>query len=161
VRTLVALVALVLASGALAAPPRQGILVPGRSLGGLGLGATPAEVRAAWGPVFGRCRACRAATWYFNLRPFQPEGAGVEFRRGRVVAVFTLWRPLGWRTSRGVSLGENAARVTAVYGPLPRASCGTYDALTLTRGQTVTSFYVLDEQLWGFGLSRRGLSACR
>jgi hypothetical protein len=161
VRTFAVLAALVLAGTALAGPPRQGVLVPGRSLGGIALGATPDDVRAAWGAAFGRCRACRAPTWYFNLRPFRPEGAGVEFRRGRVVALFTLWRPLGWRTSRGVSLGENAARVTAVYGALPRRRCGPYDALVLPRGATVTSFYVVGEQIWGFGLSRKGWPLCR
>jgi hypothetical protein len=152
---------LLLAGAAQAAPPREGVLVPNRSLGGLRLGETPARVRAGWGSRFGRCRNCAAQTWYFNLRPFHPEGAAVEFRRGRVTGIFTLWRPQGWRTSRGVTLGDNVARVTAVYGPLARTQCGTYSALTLPRGSTVTSFYIVDERLWGFALSRRTSSVCR
>jgi len=39
--------------------------------------------------------------------------------------------------------------------------CDGYDALILRREDTVSSFYVLDERLWGFGLSRRGLPICR
>lgn len=161
-RTLALTIAvLAIAGTAQAAPPRQGVLVPGRSLGGVEIGFTPGQVRAVWGDRFGRCRNCRETTWYFNLTSYKPEGAGVEFRRGRVAAIFTLWRPLGWRTSRSVSLGENVARVTAVYGPLARTECGKYSALTLTRGSTVTTFYVLSQQVWGFALSRRGVAVCR
>ena len=80
---------------ATAAPPRIGVLVPGKSLGRLALGATPAQVRAAWGPRHGTCRGCRAPTWYFNFARFEPEGAGVTFRGGRAVALFTLWAPKG------------------------------------------------------------------
>jgi hypothetical protein len=155
------LAAFLLALPAAAAPPRAGVLVPGRSLGGLELGATPAQVRAAWGSTFGRCRDCRHTTWYFNLRPFRPQGAGVEFRRGRVVAVFTLSQPPGWRTSRGIALGENVARVTAVYGALARTECGLYSAFTLPSRAEVTAFYVRDGALWGFGLSRKGIPVCR
>jgi hypothetical protein len=162
VRTAACSIAFLMSSAvASGAPPREGVLVPGRSLGGLALGATSAQVKAAWGQKFGRCRNCAETTWYFNLRPFKPEGAGVEFRAGRVAAIFTLWRPQGWRTSRGVAVGENAARITAVYGPLPRTDCGLYSALTLRRGRTVTVFYVLGEQVWGFALSRKGVPLCR
>ncbi len=82
--------ALLLASAGEASPPRQGLVVPGKSLGGLALGATRAEVRAAWGTRYGVCRDCRAQTWYFNLKRFEPQGAGVTFRRGRAVALFTM-----------------------------------------------------------------------
>jgi len=53
-RILVVVAALVLAAPAAAAPPRKGVFAPGRSLGGLRLGMTPAQVRAAWGSSFGR-----------------------------------------------------------------------------------------------------------
>jgi hypothetical protein len=152
---------LTLVSTCTAAPPRAGLVVPGESFGGLSLGATPAQVRGAWGSRFGRCRDCRARTWYFNLRKFYPQGVGVTFRRGRVVALFTVWSPPGWRTSRGLRIDDPAARIAGLYGPLLRVNCGTYSALTLRRGATTTSFYVVDERIWGFGLSRPGRSACR
>jgi hypothetical protein len=153
-------VALALATAAAAAPPRDGELVPGRSLAGVSLGMTRAQVQAEWGAKHGVCRDCARTTWYFNRRPFEPAGAGVELRGGRVAAVFTLWKP-GWHTREGLAIGETAARVTEVYGPLTRAECGTYYALTMPRGRTVTVFYVWDDVLWGFGLTRAGVAPCR
>lgn len=156
------LAALALAGSADAALPRAGVLVPGRSLGGIELGATAAEVKAIWGSRFGRCRSCSGTTWYFNLRPFQPQGAGVELLNGRVAAVFTLWSPPGWRTTRGLRLGDGSARVTSLYRPVGRFTCSErLTALTVASGTTITAFYVLDEQLWGFGLVRAGVSVCR
>jgi hypothetical protein len=153
--------AFVLAASAAASPPRAGIVVPGKSLGGLELGASRDQVRAAWGTRFGRCRDCRTETWYFNYLGFEPQGAGVSFRRGRAVALFTMWSPPGWRTNRGLRTGDPAARITTLYGPLLRTSCGTYYALSLRRGRTKTSFYVVSEQIWGFGLSRLSEPTCR
>ncbi len=141
--------------------PQSGVLVPGQSLGGLRLGATKSQVRSAWGTRFGLCRNCRLTTWYFTYRAFDPHGAGVTFRRGKAVALFTLWSPDGWHTSKGLHLGEFAARITQLYGTLPRTDCGTYYALTMPRGRTVTAFYVDDNKVWGFGLLRRGVAICR
>jgi hypothetical protein len=147
-------------SGAQAAPSR-GELVPGRSLGGLELGATKAEVQAAWGTRFGRCRSCARETWYFNFRRFDPKGLGVEFRGGRVSALLTLWRPPGWRTREGLRLGDHVARVTEVYGALARQACGSYDALTLPARGAVTAFYVSGDRLWAFGLLEPRSAVCR
>ncbi len=152
---------LVSAPTSVAAPPAAGLVVPGQSLGGLALGSTTAQVRSAWGPRFGVCRDCRARTWYFNLRKFEPQGAGVTFRRGRVVALFTVWSPPGWRTDRGLRIDDPAVRIAGLYGPLLRVNCGTYAAMTLRRGRTTTSVYVVDERVWGFGLSRPGQPVCR
>jgi hypothetical protein len=144
-----------------AAAPRTGVLVPGKSLGGLALGATPTQVRAAWGPRHGTCRGCRAPTWYFNFARFEPEGAGVTFRAGRAVALFTLWAPKGWRTDRGLKVGDDASRANTLYRGLVRITCGTYYALTLNHANAVTSVYVHDEKVWGFGLSRPREPVCR
>jgi hypothetical protein len=157
----VALVSLVLASSAAASPPRAGIVVPGKRFDGLRLGATTKQVRAAWGNRFGRCRDCRLPTWYFNYRQSEPQGVGVSFRNGRAVALFTMWSPPGWRTDRGLRIGDASARITALYGPLLRTNCGTYSAFTLRRGRAKTSFYVFDDQVWGFGLSRLSEPTCR
>jgi hypothetical protein len=57
-----------------AAPPRRESS-SGKSLGGLALGAT-ALMSAPPGNSSHVCRDCRAQTWYFNLKPFEPQGAG-------------------------------------------------------------------------------------
>jgi hypothetical protein len=152
---------LIVASTASAAPPRVGVLVPGKSLGGLSLGSSRSDVRQAWGPRHGTCRGCRKPTWYFNFARFEPQGAGVTFERGRVVAIFTLWAPRGWRTSRGLEIGDQAARVAALYRGLIQVNCGTYYALTLDHPRAVTAIYVHDEKVWGFGLSRPREPVCR
>jgi len=153
--------ALALAAPVAAAPPGAGVLVPGRSLGRIELGATKAEVERRWGRAYGVCRNCTEETWYFNFFAFQPRGAGVELREGRVAAVFTLYQPLGWRTTRGLTLGDSVARVTAVYGALVRRECGGYSVLVLPGRGATTGFYVLDDRLWAFGLSRPDVPLCR
>ncbi len=150
----VALATLSLAGAAAAAPPPDGVLVPGRSLGGLPLGLTVEAVLARWGGGFGICRGCSATTWYYTYTPFQPQGVGVSFRKGRAAALFTLWQPPGWRTEGGLALGGDVARVRARYGPLDRRSCDGYNVLTLSAQEAVTEFYVVDGRLWGFGVSR-------
>jgi hypothetical protein len=146
---------------AVAAPPGVGVLVPGRSLGGIELGATKGEVERQWGRAYGICRGCARETWYFNYYAFQPRGAGVEWRNDRAAAVFTIYQPLGWRTGKGLELGDPAQRVTALYGPLEVVGCRGYSAYVLRGRRTTTAFYVLGDRLWAFGLSRPGLPLCR
>jgi hypothetical protein len=153
--------ALAFALPAAAAPPGAGVLVPGRSLGGLGLGATKAEVEQRWGRAYGVCRNCTFETWYFNYFAFQPRGVSVEWRHGRVVGLFTIYQPLGWRTTKGLELNDPAARITGLYGPLKTFGCEGYSVLTLNRRNSVTAFYVLGDRLWAFGLSRPSVALCR
>jgi hypothetical protein len=144
-----------------AAPPGVGVLVPGRSLGGLELGATKAEVERRWGRAYGVCRGCARETWYFNYYAFQPRGVGVEWRNGRVVALFTIYQPLGWRTPTGLELNDPASRITGSYGPLKTIGCNGYSVLVLNGRRATTAFYVLGDRLWAFGLSRPGIPLCR
>jgi hypothetical protein len=153
--------ALALSSAAAAAPPQAGLLVPGRSLGGLELGSTKKEVESAWGRAYGVCTGCPRETWYFNYYAFQPRGAGVEFQNGRTSAIFTIHSPTAWHTARGLALGDPVAEITSAYGALTRLECGTYYALLLPRGRSLTVFYVLDARLWAFGLLRGGVRVCR
>lgn len=146
-------VALALAAPAAAAPPREGVVVPGRSLGGVRLGAPMGTVTARWGRSFGICKGCRATTWYYNWVGFQPQGVGVTFRGGRADALFTLWSPPGWKTGR-VSIGDAVTAVTTAYGALDRRDCDGYYTLILRTAAGVTEFYVVDDRLWGFGVSR-------
>jgi hypothetical protein len=152
---------LAVALAALLALPQAGVFVPGKSLGGARLGATEGETRAAWGPHVGVCRGCPQRTLYFTYAKFDQSGTGAEFRRGRAVALFTLWLPTGWRTDRGVRLGDGPVAVHGVYGTLPRVECGHYFALIRRSGPTVSAFYFKGDTLWAFGLMRRSVPVCR
>ena len=158
--------ALVAVSATAAAPaatalPRAGVVLEGQSLGGVRIGWSRAMVIAAWGDRYARCRSCARETLYFNERPFQPQGAGVELRKGRVIAVFTLWAPPGWRTARGLRVGEPAARATATYGTLPTRECAGYRAIELPGKNVHTIVAIVDGAVWGFALVAAGEPACR
>jgi hypothetical protein len=159
-------VALLAVAGAGAGPaaaslPRPGVLVPGRSLGGIRLGETATRVERALGRVHGVCRGCPRTTWYFTYRRFDAHGLAVEFARGRVSAVYTVWQPAGWHASPGLSLGAKSYQVTAVTGPLLSLACAGYTVLVQDSGTARTAYYLLDDRLWGFGLLRRGADPCR
>lgn len=151
----------VLAADAPAAPPDAGVLVPGRSLGGIELGWTRAQVEAAWGRASGRCRSCQRETLFFNRFAFQPEGAGVELRDGRVQVVFTVWAPASWSTTKGLTIGDPAIRVAGLLGALPRTQCPGYSAVVLRARRAWSIVYVFDGEVWGFGLQRPDLPVCR
>lgn len=156
-----ATVALVVAAPAAAGPPAAGVLVPGRSLGGISLGVTETQVERRWGRAYGVCPRCARTTWYFNFYAFQPRGAAVELRSGRVSAIFTVYQPLGWRARGGPALGDPIAEVTAEYGALQRFECGDYYALVLPRNRSLTIFYALGDRLWAFALQASGVPVCR
>ena len=139
--------------------PQHGVLVPSRSLGGVRLGMTHSQVQRVWGPIHGRCRACVRETWYFNYEKFHAEGAAVRFRKGRVDAAWTLWKPPGWHVGR-LELGAPSAAIAARWGALVTIPCGSYTARILTKGRVTTVLYVYADQLWGFGLSRPDASPC-
>jgi hypothetical protein len=154
------LVVALAATPAASAPPRAGLFVPGKSLGGVSLGMTQADVLRAWGERHGVCRDCPQPTWYFNYRPFEPQGAGVVFERRRVVRVFTVWRPDGWRSASGLVLGDDAGKVSELEGPYREERCRNYKALVARTGKVESVFYVFHERLWAFGLMRTGSSPC-
>ena len=140
--------------------PLHGTLVPAKSLGGLRLGDSPAHVVATWGRKFGVCSGCARPTWYYNYTAYEPQGAGVAFAGRHVVQLFTLWSPTGWRTPQGLRTGDVARRISALYGRLSLVRCSGYDAYELIRARSVTSFYVVDGKVWGFGLSRPAVPQC-
>jgi hypothetical protein len=152
---------LMFAVPAAAAPPTGGTLIPGASLGGLRLGATKAQVERRWGRAYGVCTRCPRETWYFNYYAFQPAAIGVEFERDRVVALYTLYSPPGWRTPGGAVLGGRIDDVRAIHPAATRVECVGYFALRLRRGGSHTVFYGLGDRLWAFALQRRDLPICR
>ncbi len=141
--------------------PHAGTLIPGRSLAGVRLGDTYAQVRSTWGPRFGRCRGCTYETWYFGYRPFEPQGAAVSFGGGRVIAAYTLAAPRGWHTNRGLRIGDPAARVTALYGRRHHTRCDGYSTIRIAGAKAAGEIYVAAGRVYGFGLTRPALPACR
>ena len=141
--------------------PEQGVLLPGRHLGGVELGQTQAAVKARWGSGYRRCAVCRQPTWLYTYRAGGPQGAAVAFRNGRVDAVFTLGVPRGWRTSRGVRLGDPMEKIQAVYGILPWSRCVGYGAVSIRRPNALASINTYGESVYGFALTRPGASVCR
>jgi hypothetical protein len=145
-----------------AALPTHGILVSGRTLAVLRFGATPADIRAAWGTSYRRCDWCTQTTWIYTYET-KPVGAAVIFDKGnRVVAVFTLGTPFGWRTQKGLALGADIHTLVAMY-PTPSMGyddCVGYNALSTRQGNTVTSIYTQAENVYGFALTMAGASVC-
>lgn len=149
---------LALAAVALAtALPQHGLLVPGRALGGVHLGDRTADVQRRLGARHGVCQGCARPTWYFTYKRFTPQGLGVEFRAGRVDAIFTLSSPVGWRTSGGLDLGAPVSSLP----PLRAVACNGYRALVARTPDAVTVYYVADAKLWGFGLLAPAAAVCR
>jgi len=59
-------------------------------------------------------------------------------------------------------IGDDATRVTSLYGTLARADCpGNYYALTMPTRGGVNAFYVVNEKIFGFGLLNFAVPACR
>lgn len=141
--------------------PEHGILVPGVSLAGVRLGMTAAEVRRLLGSNFGRCRSCAWETWYYNRRPFTPDGLAVELHHGRVAAAFTLWGPSGWRTRDGVAIDDREPAVARAYPGVRFVGCGDYDVLALRTPSATTGFVILDGTVWGFILGTPRALLCR
>lgn len=162
-KTLVAtaVTALALAAPAAAGLPRAGILVPGRSLGGVHLGEAERAVRASLGTFYGACDDCSRPTWYVTYRAFDKHGLAVEFARGRVAAVYTLWEPAGWRTKTGLRLGATPLEVHRAIGFLRTITCPGYEALVADTRRVRTAYYLYQGGLWGFGLFRHGAAPCR
>jgi len=156
-----AVTVLFLAAPAAAGLPRGGVLVPGQSLGGVRLGEPASAVRAALGRFYGVCRGCSRRTWYFTYGEFDKHGLAVEFERGRVSGVFTLWRPAGWHAPHGLRLGATPLTVHRRVGTLRTVACSGYDALTRDSAGARTVYYLYNGHLWGFGLFRRGGPPCR
>lgn len=141
--------------------PERGVLAPGKSLGGIELGQTAAQVRARWGTRSTLCSVCRRTTWLYSYRGSATTGAAVSFRGGRVSTVFTLGVPRGWRTDRGVALGDPATKVQAVYGALPWSRCIGYGAVSIRRAGVVASIYTYGDSVYGFALTLPSEPVCQ
>jgi hypothetical protein len=156
-----AVAAFLLAAPAAADLPKAGALVPGRSLGGIRIGESQQAVHAALGRFYGVCRDCSRPTWYFTYRPFARQGLGVEFARGRVSAVYTLWHPSGWHAQHKLGFGTLPLVVHKLVGRTTTVVCPGYDVLVRDSRHARDAYFLYGGRLWGFGLFRRGATPCR
>jgi hypothetical protein len=156
-----ALAVLVLAAPAAAGLPKAGVLVPGRSLGGIELGESQRAVRATLGTFYGTCRGCPRRTWYFTYRPFDKHGLAVELTRGRVSGAYTLWQPARWHAPHSLGFGSSVLAVHNLTHASHTVTCNGYEALVLDSQHSRTAYYLVKGRLWGFGLFHRGASPCR
>ena len=69
--------------------------------------------------------------------------------------------PRGWRTTKGVELGDPADRVQAAYGRLAWTRCIGYGALSIRSSGVVSSIYTFGESVYGFALTRAGEPVCQ
>lgn len=143
--------------------PKQGVLVPGLSLGGVKLGETSAAVRARWGGRYALCGVCEGTTWLYTYPTGSPTGAAVTFRKGLVAAVFTLGAPIGWHSREGLAVGASLDRIDTLYDfdRMKYSRCIGYGALSMRRPTVVTSIYTHGEIVYGFALLRPSEPVCQ
>jgi hypothetical protein len=135
--------------------PANGVLVAGKSLGGVALGDSAAIVIAKWGRHFTILPGSPTTWLYVNERG---SGAGVSFRGDIVTGVFTLGMPYGWHTSRGVRLGTIFEKFNDMSGST--TACSGYGAVSTRSGQAVTSILTIGNSVYGFALTRPSEPVC-
>jgi hypothetical protein len=145
--------------------PAQGTFVPHESLAGVRLGDTPAQVRTAIGTRYTVCKTCDSPSWfYFTRAGFSggESGLGVSFRQGRVAAVYTLGYPRGWRTPKGLKVGQEERRLLKLYGGgMSITECIGYMAHSRRGPGVVSTFFTMDAFVSGFALTLPSEPVCR
>jgi hypothetical protein len=146
--------------------PTRGVFVAGKSLAAVQIGDTQAKVRAKWG---GRYRLCDKAicqhyqTWLYQYATGEGLGAAVVFENGIVTAVFTLGSPDGWKTDKGLKMGDVVSQIYDYYDTAITTKCLGYDAISVrdTRTKIVTSFYSSSGYVYGFALTGPSQPICQ
>jgi len=132
--------------------PTRGVVVPGKTIGGVGLTDTTLTVTHKWGRNYKVCTYCKKVTWFYEYPTGEPLGAAVKFEKGKVVSVFTLGSPAGWGV-KGVMMGDPVSNVYNLFGHSGSVSCIGYDALTIRIGGSTMSFYTTGGTIYGFALT--------
>jgi hypothetical protein len=137
--------------------PVQGVLVPGRSLGGIKLGDTGGKVLALWGRDYTMLPG-QPMTWLYLSQTGDPYGAGVSFREGKVTAIFTLGGIRGWRRSDGLRVGQLFSKFNDPQGKT--TACDGYGAISSHERNAVTSILTNGQSVYGFALTRPSEPVC-
>ena len=135
--------------------PANGVLVAGKSLGGVELGDTTSEVIAKWGRHF-TILPGSPTTWLYVSS--DGSGAGVSFRGDVVTGIFTLGMPDGWHTASGIWVGTLFEKFNDPQGAT--TACSGYGAVSTRSGQAVTSILTIGNSVYGFALTRPSEPVC-
>ena len=141
--------------------PMRGVVVPGVSLAGIRIGDTGQHVRQVWGSSFVTCKYCSDPTWLYEYVNGEPLGTAARFQKGRVVAVFTLGSPAGWRTNRGLYIGAPISNAYEFLQSTGTTRCIGFDAITLRHGNVVTAIYSSAGVVYGFALVTPAMTVCQ
>jgi hypothetical protein len=133
--------------------PVNGILVPGKSLGGVRLGDPAAKVQMLWGRDY-TVLSDRPTTWLYMSPTGDPFGAAVSFRHRVVTAVFTIGGTGGWHTSNGLRVGQTLASFNDPSPSSTSTACIGYGAVSTRSGSAVTSILTNGQAVYGFALTR-------
>jgi hypothetical protein len=169
--------------------PSKGVVVPGRSIGGITLGMTEQQVEQRWGHNFVVCTKCGPnLVWLFEYPGSEPLGAAIKFGvpasssaaptsptktasktstaspklnpAAKVVAVFTLGSPTGWGT-KGAMMYDPVSNVYNLFGNTGDSQCIGFDALTVRIGASTMSFYTASGVIYGYALTAPSQSPCQ
>jgi hypothetical protein len=141
--------------------PTRGIIIPGVSFAGVKIGDTQKRVRALWGNRFVTCKYCTDATWLYEYQYGEPLGAAARFQHNRVVAVFSLGSPAGWKTDKGLAMGDPISDVYQYYKTTGTTRCVGFDAVTAKTGKYVTAFYSAAGVIYGFAIVIPKMTVCQ
>jgi hypothetical protein len=143
--------------------PLRGVFIAGNSLAGVKLGYTQARVKSLWGSRYKLCNktVCKNPTWLYQYNSGEALGAAVVFENGKVTAVFTLGSPEGWKTDKGLKMGDVISQVYDYYDTNITTKCIGYDAISFRRGTVTTSFYASSGYVYGFALTAPSQPICQ
>ncbi|MEI8105767.1 MAG: hypothetical protein WCH31_08000 [Actinomycetes bacterium] len=142
--------------------PSRGVFIAGQSLAGVRLGDTMDQVKQRLGPKYVQCGSqCADPTWLFTYRAGEPLGMAVRFQKKKVVAVFTLGTPTGWKSSKGLKLFDPIATVYQYYTPNGEVRCVGFDALTISNPAGTSAVYAAAGVVYGFALVVPGMTVCQ
>ena len=141
--------------------PIRGVVIPGVSLAGVKIGDTEQRVRRLWGGNYVTCKYCSDPTWLYEYQNGEPLGAAARFQKGKVVAVFSLGSPSGWRTNKGLYIGDPISSVYQYFPNTGTTRCIGFDAITSRTGKVVTAVYSSAGVVYGFALVTPWMTVCQ
>jgi hypothetical protein len=141
--------------------PSRGVIVPGVSFAGVKIGDTEQRVKAVWGNQFDTCTYCKDTTWLYTYQFGEPLGAAARFENNKVVALFSLGSPAGWKTDKGIAMGDPISNVYQYYPSTGTTRCVGFDAITAKTGKAVTAFYSAAGVVYGFAIVTPTMTVCQ